>query len=157
MHLFLYGTLLHGACNAVADALHRTLRPGLPATVAGRLFALSDPCGWYPALVPGEGRVAGMVHAAGPGFDAAALTRLDAYEGFDSAVPAVSEYVRAPVMARLEVGGGEIEAQAYLYHAPLPHGAVPIAGGDFRDFLERTGLPGYRLPFHEAKSDRTWP
>jgi len=54
--LFLYGTLLQCACNAVAVRLHRHLEPGLPAWVAGQLFAIPDPDGWYPVPVPGRAR-----------------------------------------------------------------------------------------------------
>ena len=31
----------------------------------GALWAIPDPQGWYPALLPGEGIVQGMLHEAG--------------------------------------------------------------------------------------------
>jgi len=52
MRLFFYGTLMRGSCNPVASALHERLGPAVPARAAGWLFALPDPEGWYPALVP---------------------------------------------------------------------------------------------------------
>jgi len=138
--LFLYGTLLQCACNAVAVRLHRHLEPGLPAWVAGQLFAIPDPDGWYPALVPGEGTVRGMVHDLAPGFDAELLADLDAYEGLHE--DGSGEYRRQ--MIAVATAAGEVSAAAYVYNAELPAGARLLPEGDFSEFLARSGLPAFR-------------
>lgn len=138
--LFLYGTLLQGACNTVAVRLHRHLEPGLPAWVAGQLFAIPDPAGWYPALVPGEGTVRGMVHDLAPGFDAELLAELDAYEGLRD--DGSGEYRRQIVA--VTTAAGEVSAAAYVYNAALPAGVRPVPEGNFAEFLARSGLPAFR-------------
>jgi gamma-glutamylcyclotransferase (GGCT)/AIG2-like uncharacterized protein YtfP len=146
MRFFFYGTLMQGGCNPVARRLHRRLGAGVPATVLGRLYALPDPAGWYPALLrdPAGAPVHGMMYDAGADFTCEDLAALDAYENFDPANLAESEYVRQSVPALIDSGG--MIADAYLYHAPLPAGARPIPGGDFRAFLGAEGLPEYREP-----------
>ena len=133
MHLFFYGVLLQG--SAVWPFL-RGLGPGRPATTRGALYALPDPLGWYPALIPGEGSGAGVilgrVHEAG-GID---LDALDAFEGAD--------YARRPVP--VEVDGASHWAEAYVWAAPLPPGAQPIVQGDFRRWLGETGRAAYCGP-----------
>ena len=65
-------------------------------TATGRLYAIPDPAGWYPAFIPDPAGAAvhGMVHAAGPGFAQADLAALDAYEDYRPADPAGSLYLR---------------------------------------------------------------
>lgn len=133
MRFFFYGTLLDGSDNPVARAIHALLEPEGPATVRGSLFAVPDPTGWFPALVPGDGPVHGRSYRARPGFSAADLARMDAYEDYSPAEPAASLYLRA----ELELAGGGT-AQAYLFNQPLPAGSVPIAHGDFRRWLNET-------------------
>ena len=56
MRFFFYGTLVAGRGNAVAARAHARLGPGVPGVAEGRLYAISDSGGWYPALVRGGGR-----------------------------------------------------------------------------------------------------
>ena len=137
---FFYGTLLSGSGNPVARVAHRKLLPGRPATAPGALHAIRDAAGWYPALTPGEGEVRGMVHEAARGFGTADLARLDAYEECGPG----GEYQRREIAVRS--GGQEVLAQAYVYVAALPEGALPVPDGDFAAFLQRGGLSGYRPP-----------
>ncbi|MFN7157460.1 MAG: gamma-glutamylcyclotransferase [Erythrobacter cryptus] len=133
MHLFFYGVLLQG--SAVWPIL-RGLGPGRAATTRGALYALPDPLGWYPALIPGDGAGAGLilgrVHRAGE-ID---LGALDAFEGAD--------YVRRPVPVAVE--GQSLWAEAYVWAMPLPLGAEPIVHGDFSRWLSETGRAPYRGP-----------
>lgn len=138
--LFLYGTLLEGACNAVAVRLHRHLVPGVPGRVAGQLYAIPESQGWYPALVPGSGIVRGMVHAARPDFDADCLAVLDAYE--DVRADGLGEYRRDSIVALIDEG--ELVADAYIYNVALPAEARPVPQGDFAAYLAANGLTGFR-------------
>lgn len=142
MRFFFYGTLLHGAGNAAAEAVHARLGPGLAATVGGRLFALPDPAGWYPALLPDPRGppVHGMVYRTMPEFAAADLAAIDAWE--DCRPDGRGEY-RREALPVTSAGLGLL-AQAYLYNAPLPSGAEPIPGGDFGAFLAQRGLAAFR-------------
>lgn len=141
---FFYGTLMAGSGHPVASALHARLHPLGPATVPGALFAIPDPLGWYPALLPGEGAVHGTIHAAGPDFSAQDLAAIDAFEDFDPADPSGSLYCRLVLPVRPD-GGQEVEAQAYRYNRPLPEGALPIRGGDFAAFVRERGLPVFEV------------
>lgn len=138
---FFYGTLGEGMDNPTITAIRPKLGPGRPATARGSLFALPDRDGWYPGLLPGGGEalVRGVLYAPGAEFTAADLARLDAYEAFDPADEAASEYVRREV----EVTTADRElsrAQAYLYNRPLPPGARRIEHGSFAAFLSANGL-----------------
>ncbi|MBM3595606.1 MAG: gamma-glutamylcyclotransferase [Alphaproteobacteria bacterium] len=142
MRFFFYGTLLEGSGNAVARALQGRLRPVAPASVKGALFAIPDPHGWYPALVPdGQGTVQGTVSEALASFTDADLARMDALEDYDPARPDLSLYVRRAVMLD---GGGE--AQAYVWNRPLPGDAIRIPQGDFRRWLAETGFREFADP-----------
>lgn len=143
-----------GSGNAVAVAVHGRLGvgklgPGRAARVAGRLYAIADPDGWYPALVPGEGWVQGFVHEAGPDFDDADLAAMDGYEAFIPGDPQASDYVRAQVAVVLADGGSadsvDLRAETYLWAQDLPAGALPIASGDFARFLRERGVTAYCL------------
>lgn len=119
-----------GMGNRHERAAHALLDEGRATVARGRLYAVPDPAGWYPALLPGAGAVRGMVHRAGPRFDARALARMDAYEG--------REYRRGTV--KLGKGAGF----AYIWRGPLPRGACRIASGDFRGWLAaRRGRRAY--------------
>jgi gamma-glutamylcyclotransferase (GGCT)/AIG2-like uncharacterized protein YtfP len=132
--LFFYGTLMAGLDHPLARSWHGALAPGEPGRVAGRLFAIADPQGWYPALLPGEGWVRGMAHRLLPAFDAAMLAAMDHYEG--------AEYRRLPMPVML--AEGEAMAQAYAWQGALPTGAVALEDGDFAAFLARSGEAPYR-------------
>ena len=146
LRFFFYGTLMAGSGNAVADELHGRLGAGRAGTVAGRMYAISDPDGWYPALVAGAGQddvcVAGLVHEVGAEFGADDLAALDAYEAFYPDDPAACEYMRREVTVTL-AEGGEVRAQAYVYVRDLPADAALIAGGDFAAFLRERGVAGF--------------
>lgn len=118
---FFYGTLIAGSGNDHERAAHALMGEGRAQVTRGRLYAVPDPAGWYPALLPGAGIVRGMVHRAGPRFDARALARMDEYEGRD--------YRRGLIRVGLGM------AQAYLWRGALPRGARRIAGGDFHAWL----------------------
>jgi len=109
--------------------LGERVKSALPATAPGRMVAVPSPTGWFPALLPGSGRVTGMLAdiAFGPGD----LSRLDRYEG--------REYRRGTVQVRR--ADGVATAQAYLWRAPLPPGVRAVPGGDFLAWLAATGAP----------------
>jgi gamma-glutamylcyclotransferase (GGCT)/AIG2-like uncharacterized protein YtfP len=132
MRFFFYGTLMGDSAHPLAGDVHERLVALGRAEVAGRLHAIPDPLGWYPAMVAGAGTVHGALYTAGPGFGASDLARLDAYEGAD--------YRREVLM----VAGGE--AQAYVWHADLPEGAIPLPHGDFARFLREGGHKAYDGP-----------
>lgn len=137
-HFFFYGTLIAGSGNGHERAAHALMRDGCAASVRGRLYAVPDPAGWYPALLPGAGWVQGMVYRAGPRFDARALARMDAYEGRD--------YRRCVMKA------GAVMAQAYIWRGALPRGAQRIAGGDFRLWLKARGRRAYGVDGKETRA-----
>lgn len=134
MRFFFYGTLLDGSDNPVARAVHALLEPEGSAAAHGKLHAVPDRAGWFPALVSGEGQVLGRCYQARPGFSASDLAQLDAYEDYDPANEGSSLYLRRSV----ELIGGSC-AQAYLFNQPLPVGSQPILHGDFRRWLSETG------------------
>ena len=134
MRFFFYGTLLDGSDNPVAQSIHALLTPEGPAAVRGRLHAIPDGAGWFPALLPGDGLVHGRTFRASASFADADLARMDAYEDFDPAAPDRSLYLRR----ELELAGGGV-AQAYRFNQPLPEGSLPIPHGDFRRWLDETG------------------
>lgn len=129
MDLFLYGVLMRGAA---AWPFLAGLGAGRAARTYGALFAIPDPQGWYPALLPGNDVVHGLLHDAGR----VDLAAVDAFEG--------AEYRRGSVM--VEVAGQTVAAQAYLWQGVLPGGAQQIAHGDFARWLAETG----RAPFGSA-------
>ncbi len=145
---FFYGTLVAGSGNRVERAAHRALVPLGPATVQGRLFAIPDARGWYPALVPGEGRVAGRLYGLSSSFSAALLARLDAYEECRPGARRASAYWRCPLLAARSgsaCGARVVLAQAYVYDCRLPRTARPIEQGDFPAWLAEHGLAPLRI------------
>lgn len=139
MRFFFYGTLLDGSDNPVAQDIHALLEPLGAAQVAGSLHAISDPQGWFPALVPGDGQVHGKLYRTRAHFTDADLARMDAYEDYDPTDPAGSLYVRQSV----ELIDGDV-AQIYIWRGPLPEGSQPIPEGSFRDWLKRQGFEQFR-------------
>jgi gamma-glutamylcyclotransferase (GGCT)/AIG2-like uncharacterized protein YtfP len=142
MRFFFYGTLIAGSGNPVARLVHEKLRVLEPAQARGVLYALPDPQGWYPALLPGEGVVHGVLYDAQGDFTAADLGLLDHYEEFDSTSRETSLYVRQAVTVSAK-GGTALAAQAYVYNLPPPEGACPIQDGDFREWLAFEGRHGF--------------
>lgn len=130
LRLFFYGTLIAGGPPNVRRAVGK-LRDSGAARIAGALYAIPDPEGWYPALVDGAATVHGRLYEAPPAFDEADLAALDAYEDCDLDDPAGSLYLRVPLA---------IGAQAYRFNQPLPEGARTIPDGDFAAWIAREGL-----------------
>lgn len=125
--LFIYGTLLPGL------ALHGAMQGARcigEATVPGRLFDL----GPYPALVPGPGRVWGLLYAVSE----EQLAQLDALEEYDPTNPAGSLYLRQRLSAALTHGRSVCEAFVYVYNRAVD-AATPIAHGDYRRHLRERG------------------
>ncbi|MBE3638586.1 gamma-glutamylcyclotransferase family protein [Mangrovicoccus algicola] len=124
--VFVYGTLRPAVAHAAAARhLLREAQVLGPATVAGRLYLLS----WYPGLVAARAagdQVRGDLLALPAG--SSLLKALDAYEGYDPAVPAASPFRREC----REVTGpqGRVAAWLYAWHGPL-EGARRIPSGDF--------------------------
>jgi len=142
---FFYGTLIAGSGNAVEAAAHRKLLLVGPGSVRGRLYAIRDPAGWYPALLPGSGRVRGAVYETALDFAPADLARLDAYEGHERRQISASPYLRRPI--RVSCGGAHgLVAEAYVFNRKLPPGSRRIAGGDFHGWLEKYGFVAYGGP-----------
>jgi len=132
--LFFYGTLMAGLGHPLARGWHAALSVGEMGWVEGRLWGIPDPEGWYPALLPGEGRVKGMVYRPLAGFDAGMLAAMDRYEG--------EAYRRVPVTVAL--ASGVVTAQTYVWQGALPADAVALEDGDFAAFLTRSGEIAYR-------------
>jgi gamma-glutamylcyclotransferase (GGCT)/AIG2-like uncharacterized protein YtfP len=126
--------LLGDVASAPIKALLAGLGPGRRATAPGLLYAVPDPRGWYPVLIPGEGTVHGMVHEAGS-VDVAALDR---FEGLDPQDPKAGEYRREPVSVTPEAGAA-LQAHAYLYNRQPAAAFELIAHGDFARWLREGG------------------
>jgi gamma-glutamylcyclotransferase (GGCT)/AIG2-like uncharacterized protein YtfP len=143
MRFFFYGTLIAGSGNRVAQAVHPRLAPRGPALARGRLFAIPEAGGWFPAFVAqGDAdAVAGMLYDAAADFTADDLALLDAYERFYPESPSDSEYSRIEI--QVEQGGDIVSAQAYVYRTELPANAVLIPHGHFARFLVEGGLTAY--------------
>ncbi|HTM95473.1 MAG TPA: gamma-glutamylcyclotransferase family protein [Croceibacterium sp.] len=125
MHLFFYGILQGDLAEGPVRDLLAGIGSGVPATARGRLYAVRNEAGAYPAMVAGEGEVRGMLHEAG----SVDLAALDVFEG--------TEYRRAEI----EVDGGQV-AQAYLW-AGSTDGLEPITHGEFALWLRENGLSAY--------------
>lgn len=134
MKLFFYGVLMdHVAGGPVRDLLSG-IGPGVPAWTCGTLYAVPDPQGWYPALLPGAGRVRGMLHDAG----AVDLAALDRFEGVDPVHPSAGDYHRAEIA--VETAAGEpAQAFAYLWNHRPAAGLIHLPDGDFSCWLKQMG------------------
>jgi gamma-glutamylcyclotransferase (GGCT)/AIG2-like uncharacterized protein YtfP len=144
-YLFFYGTLIAGSGNAVEAAIHRKLVPVGRTTVKGRLYAIRDPLGWYPALLPGSRPVHGIIYEAASNFGTVDLALLDDYEGYDPRHPGRSLYLRKPISFRNSDGQPQV-ADAYFYNTSLPFGSRCLKGGDFCAWLETNRLRSYSGP-----------
>lgn len=129
--LFFYGVLMPELASGRMAELVALLERGEPATTAARLFAVADPDGHHPAMVPGDGVVHGRVHRTGRAFGREELAEMDAYEG--------RHYRRCSIEATL-ADGCMLECEAYLWIEPAD-GLEPIAHGDFARYLRETGHP----------------
>lgn len=128
-NLFFYGVL---RADVAQWPFLAGLGRGQPATTRGTLHAIPDPNGWYPALTPGEGIVHGVSHEAG----AVDIAAIDAFEGTDyERVEIVCEWVPSPANAPVV----QSRADVYMWVAPMPEDAQPIAHGDFARWLADTG------------------
>ncbi len=111
-YLFAYGTLQPGfAPQDIAETAAK-LRPVSQGFVYGEVFELNG----YPGAVPdsaSKNRIAGTVLELPE--DESVLRQLDAYEGYDPAVPETSEFVRVRITVALS-GGGAIECWIYRYN-----------------------------------------
>jgi len=126
--LFLYGVLQSALACGIVPALLAGLGPGRRAHVRGRLYAVRDAAGSYPAMIRDAmaGKVWGVLHDAG----SVDLAALDRFEGV--------EYRRADV-AVFSDGKETVAAQAYLWNRQVD-GAMPaIPHGDFARYLAETG------------------
>jgi gamma-glutamylcyclotransferase (GGCT)/AIG2-like uncharacterized protein YtfP len=150
MRFFFYGTLIAGSGNPVADRVHAKLRELGPAVARGALHAIPTAQGWYPAFIAERkgGPVHGMAYEALPGFGAQDLTQLDEYEAYYPGRSEASEYLRK----RIEVlcNGHSEPAEAYVYRAALPAGALALPLSDFRAFLDANGMQPYRVSAEEV-------
>lgn len=132
MRLFFYGTLMSGGSRGhVLDGL---ARPVGEATISGDLYDV----GFFPALVPGGGRVVGEVWEILPGCRTQALARTDGIEGYREGDP-YSMYLRRPVNARL-ADGSEVVVETYEWNGSVA-GLCRIAGGDWRSYSGDDVLP----------------
>jgi gamma-glutamylcyclotransferase (GGCT)/AIG2-like uncharacterized protein YtfP len=126
LRLFVYGTLQPGGGTPMGDWIAARLIDIEPATVSGRLRAIREGCGWFPALLPARRgqQVRGTICTLR--LTPADLAFLDRYEG--------CEYRRVARSARSR-SGRRIAVQLYAWQAAIPPACPAIAGGDFRAWL----------------------
>ncbi len=116
--LFVYGTLLPGESNY--GLIERHVRSARPGCIEGVLVDL----GAFPALIPGEGIVKGMLLELAS--EAMAIT--DRLEGFHPDRNH-SLYLRKEVIAHID-DGEEVQAWTYEYANPSAIGDRPrLASG----------------------------
>lgn len=118
--VFVYGLLKPGFAGFAELRLDDRVNVIGPDRVHGTLYNLGD----YPGLMPGgDDTVAGVLLRP---LDAQVLDDMDAYELFDPADPAGSEYIRARLVT---TSGASVWAYAYnrpVGDAPVvPRGAWP--------------------------------
>jgi gamma-glutamylcyclotransferase (GGCT)/AIG2-like uncharacterized protein YtfP len=126
LRLFVYGTLQPGGGTPMGDWVAARLIDIEPATVPGRLLAIREGDGWFPALLPARGgeQVRGTMCTLR--LTPADLAFLDRYEG--------GEYRRVARSARSR-SGRRIAVQLYAWRVAIPPACPTIAGGDFRAWL----------------------
>jgi gamma-glutamylcyclotransferase (GGCT)/AIG2-like uncharacterized protein YtfP len=126
--MFFYGTLQPGANTAMSRWAGLRCIEQAAARIPGRLVAVREGPGWYPALLPPGDAVWVLGTYARLELKPGELSVLDRYEG--------REYRRVPVRARLS-SGARRAAQAYLWRIAIPGGAPIIGDGDFLGWLAR--------------------
>ncbi len=125
-HLFAYGTLQHGHAPQEMTAAVGQLRAVGRGTVAGALYDMGD----YPGAIlnpEAQEKIRGTIFAlpADPEF----LRNLDAYEEYDPAAPAGSQFLRTACTAELD-SGALVECWIYVYNRPVA-AAPRIEGGQW--------------------------
>jgi gamma-glutamylcyclotransferase (GGCT)/AIG2-like uncharacterized protein YtfP len=127
-HLFVYGTLRRGADTGMARMLAEAADFVAEARFQGRLYLIDD----YPGVVasddPDDIVVGDLYRMHRP---ESLLSQLDAYEGYDPALPDASEFVRS--IQTVAVSHGVTRAKAawiYLYARSVA-GLKRIFSGDF--------------------------
>jgi gamma-glutamylcyclotransferase (GGCT)/AIG2-like uncharacterized protein YtfP len=114
-YLFAYGTLRPGREPGEIAPMTAKLRAVGAGFVRGSLYDLGE----YPGAVlddSADNEIAGTVLELP--VDAGVLEQLDAYEGYDPAVPATSLFVRVLHRVTL-VSGGELTCWIYVYNGDL--------------------------------------
>ncbi|MEM0930615.1 MAG: gamma-glutamylcyclotransferase family protein [Pseudomonadota bacterium] len=142
---FFYGTLLPGLTGVHANFIEPFVMDRRLAHAKGRIFAISDERGTYPALLSDAAdsySVHGEIYSLSEDFGTDQLARLDRYEEYFVNDERRSEYIRKPLPCRLG-DGANIIAEAYVYNWDLPSNATPIPSGDFTEYLRITGLRPY--------------
>jgi len=109
-HLFFYGVLRP---DVAQWPFLEGLGAGLPATTRGALYAIPDPDGWYPAMLPGTGLVHGACHEVG----AVDLAAVDAFEGAD--------YARVEVECAKGMGGSVPQKKPTPISGPRRYPPMP--------------------------------
>ncbi|WP_156840770.1 gamma-glutamylcyclotransferase family protein [Novosphingobium aquimarinum] len=130
--LFVYGTLQPELDTRMSRWLRPFVAEAQPASAPGTLYAIAADDHWYPALVPGIGRVEGTLLRLA--FARGDLARLDCFEG--------REYRRGAVRTVCR-GGSRRTAQAYIWNGALPSAARPIRSGNFSSWLKATGSAAF--------------
>lgn len=135
-YIFVYGTLMSGFGNH-KRYLARHVLSIEKAAVKGELFHLRD---GYPALAPGEGKVAGeLILVKEP---ASLLPELDDLEDYFG--PGKDNmYERVEVEAVTE-SGKKVTACTYRYArlTELDRMGIRVKGGDWREFLNQSKTQG---------------
>ena len=125
-HLFVYGSLRAGVGHPMGARLRREAALIGPATLPGRLYAIS----WFPGVIEsndGTARVIGEVYRLGR--PAATLHWLDWYEGMAPGQGRDADYERVRREVRL-AGGETVAAWVYLYRRPVA-GRRRVISGDW--------------------------
>lgn len=124
--VFVYGTLLSGTASRMHGWLQARAELLGSACFQGRLYRLGDYPGVVPSRQPADSVRGEVYRLRRPG---AVLPGLDAYEGYDPARPAASEYRREIRVVRM--ASGEIwRCWIYLYNSSTARYPL-IPSGDF--------------------------
>lgn len=127
--LFVYGTLR----RSIGHAMHRWLARHADyegaATFQGILYDLGSYPGVLPSSNPAD-RVIGEVYRLHAEAHGHVLRQLDAYEDYDPANVAASQYRRERRPIVMASGGQTVQAWIYLYQRSTRH-TPRIIGGDY--------------------------
>jgi gamma-glutamylcyclotransferase (GGCT)/AIG2-like uncharacterized protein YtfP len=135
-HLFVYGTLLSGAANLMAEYLEGKGQWLGPATMPGKLYAVN----FFPGAIyePGaetliQGEVMQLSGSPGQTFRV-----LDEYEGYQPQQPETSLFVRKAVEV-IRQNGQTLSCWCYLYNRPVARLPRIESGNYLRHLAEFTG------------------